>query len=96
MAIRLHMPSPEDRFDARVEHTAYVIIREMVRDDCRSGASIDMAREGSRFVIEIVRDGAMPAELVLLEDRVGAVGGQLHLEEPAQGLIRLRAELPCG
>ena len=74
VAIRLHMPSPEDRFDARIEHTAYVIIREMVRDDCRSGASIDMARDGSRFVVEIVRDGAMPAELVLLEDRVGAVG----------------------
>ena len=96
VAIRLHMPSPEDRFDARIEHTAYVIIREMVRDDCRSGASIDMARDGSRFVVEIVRDGAMPAELVLLEDRVGAVGGQLHLEEPAQGVTRLRAELPCG
>jgi signal transduction histidine kinase len=96
VAIRLHMPSPEDRFDDRVEHTAYVIIREMVRDDCRSGASIDMARDGSRFVVEIVRDGGMPAELVLLEDRVGAVGGQLHLEEPAQGVTRLRAELPCG
>ena len=26
----------------------------------------------------------MPAELVLLEDRVGAVGGQLHLEGPAK------------
>ena len=76
VAIRLHMPSPEDRFDARVEHTAYVIIREMVRDDCHSGASIDMGRDGGRFMwIEIVRDGAMPAELVLLEDRVGAVGG---------------------
>ena len=47
-----------------------------------------MGRDGGRFVVEIVRDGAMPAELVLLEDRVGAVGGQLHLEEPAQGVTR--------
>lgn len=93
--IRLRMSSPEDRLDPQVEHTAYVIIREMVRDERRSRASIDLVRDGSRFVVEIVRNGGMPAELVLLEDRVGAVGGELRLEEPTKGVTRLRAELPC-
>ena len=89
------MPSPEERFGHQVEHAAYVIIREMVRAERCSGASIDIVRDGSRFVVEIVRNGGMPAELVLLEDRVGAVGGELRLEEPTKGVTRLRAELPC-
>ena len=94
--IRLHMPSPTERFGHQVEHAAYVIIREMVRAERCSGASIDIVRHGSRFVMEIVRNGGMPAELVLLEDRVGAVGGELHWEQPTQGVTHVRAELPCG
>jgi signal transduction histidine kinase len=93
--IRLRMPSPENRFDPPIEHTAYVVVREMVRDEGGRGISIDVQRVGSRFVVEIVREGGIPAELVLLEDRVGAVGGELRLDEPTPGVTRVRAELPC-
>jgi signal transduction histidine kinase len=95
VAVRLRRPVPEGRLDAPVETAAYMIIREMTGDARRGWISVDTRREGDRLVLEVTGDGGPPAELVYLEDRVGAVGGSLRLEPPAEGVTCLRAELPC-
>ena len=94
--LRLESPLPEGRLDPPVETVAYLIIREMLRGERSSWASVRTAREPDQLVLEVMGDGGPPAELVLLEDRVGAVGGRLRLERPADGGTRLRAELPCA
>jgi signal transduction histidine kinase len=96
VALRLERPLPEDRLDPQVESAAYLVVREMVRDGRRTWSSVDARREGDHLVLEVAGDGGPPDEFVLLEDRVGAVGGGLELGPPAQGVTRLRAELPCG
>jgi signal transduction histidine kinase len=96
VALRLERPLPEERLDPQVESAAYLVVREMVRDGRRTWSSVDARREGDHLVLEVAGDGGPPDEFVLLEDRVGAIGGGLELGPPAQGVTRLRAELPCG
>jgi signal transduction histidine kinase len=67
----------------------------MAADERRGWTAVEARREGDRLVLEVSSDGGPPAELVHLEDRVGAVGGSLRLERPADGVTCLRAELPC-
>jgi signal transduction histidine kinase len=95
VTVRLRSPLPEGRLDAPVETAAYTVVREMAGGEQRDWISIDTRREGDRLVLEVTGDGGPPAELVHLEDRVGAVGGSLGLEPPAEGVTCLRAELPC-
>jgi len=95
VAVRLRRPVPEARLDAPVETAAYMVIREMAGDERRGWISINTRREGDRLILEVTGDGGPPAELVHLEDRVGAAGGSLGLEPPAEGVTCLRAELPC-
>ena len=94
--LRLESPLPDERLDPPVETAAYLVIHEMVRDERRRWTSIDTIREGGRLVLEVAGDGRPPAELVHLEDRIGAVGGQLRLDGSTEGVTRLRAELPCA
>jgi signal transduction histidine kinase len=96
VSLRLDGPLPEERLDAPIETAAYLLIREMTRDDGRRWTSIGTAYDAGQLVLEVTGDGEPPAELVNLEDRVGAVGGLLRLERTGEGGIRLRAELPCG
>lgn len=95
VAVRLRCRLPEDRLNAPVETAAYMVVREMVADERRGWTAVAARREGHRLVLEVSGDGGPPAELVHLEDRVGAVGGSLRLERPADGVTCLRAELPC-
>jgi signal transduction histidine kinase len=95
VAVRLRCRLPEDRLNAPVETAAYMVVREMAADERRAWAAVDARREGDRLVLDVSGDGGPPAELVHLEDRVGAVGGSLRLERGADGVTCLRAELPC-
>ena len=72
-----------------------MVIREMAGDDAAPLGAVDAHRDGDRLVLEVSGDGGPPAEVVHLEDRVGAVGGRLRLERRAEGVTCLRAELPC-
>ncbi len=96
VAVRLRCRIPEDRFDAPVETAAYMVVREMAADERRGWTAVDARREGDRLVLEVSGDGGPPAEVIHLEDRVGAVGGSLGLARRADGVTCLRAELPCA
>ena len=89
--LRFEGPIPEERFDPPLEAAAYLVVREVARD----GGAIRVAREDGTLVIGASVNQVDPGGLVHLEDRVGAVGGTLHVERTSAQRTRLRVELPC-
>jgi hypothetical protein len=85
----------DTRFSAAVEAGAYVTVDEAIRDAAlRRATAIDVsaAVHDGRLVITADDDGApRDSSLVHLADRVGALGGGLHLAPTT-----LRAEIPCA
>jgi signal transduction histidine kinase len=94
--LRLEATLPRERFEPPVEAAAYLVVHEMVRDERRGWASVALSEEEDRLVLDVAGEGEPPADLQHLEDRVGAVGGDLRTDTPAAGVTRLRAELPCA
>ena len=51
---------------------------------------------GDRLRIQVEIDGAAGVpELIGLDDRVGAAGGSIAVDDSMPGALRLLAELPC-
>jgi signal transduction histidine kinase len=94
--LRLEANLPRERLEPPVEAAAYLVVREMARDERRGWASVAVSDAGGRLVLDVAAEGDAPAELQHLEDRVGAVGGDLRTETTAAGVTRLRAQLPCA
>jgi signal transduction histidine kinase len=100
----MHMP--QGRFPNPVEAAAYFVIAEttgyMATLDAASGVTVDVQHDGGRLVIEVTEDAAgspgpeLDARFTGLADRVGAVGGQLRVEQAASGGVTIGAEMPCG
>ncbi|WP_353940951.1 histidine kinase [Streptomyces sp. HUAS MG91] len=94
------------RYDPLVETTAYFTVCEALSNAAKhAGAravSVSARQEGDRLVVETVDDGvggvdtAHGTGLRGLADRLAAVDGVLHIDSPAGGGTRIRAELPCG
>jgi signal transduction histidine kinase len=83
------------RLDASVEAATYFVVAETLRRSRRTPQRVYVARTGLRVVVETVAD--LPAsELVHLKDRVGAAGGVLEIARRADGMLSIRAELPCA
>jgi signal transduction histidine kinase len=93
LPVELDAAAPE-RQPPAVETTTYVTVADGIDDAKRRGATflaICVERENGRLVVTAEDDGAQrSARLPALADRVGAVGGSLHL-----GANTLRAEIPC-
>ena len=54
-------------------------------------------REGEgRLVVEIAATGTLEDDLTDLEDRIGALDGELTVERSAGDRLAVRAEVPCG
>jgi signal transduction histidine kinase len=95
----------EGRLPARVEATAYFVTCEGLANVTKHAratkASVCIARRNGLLAVEISDDGVGGARsfensgLSGLADRVEALGGTLHVESPAGGGTRLRAEIPC-
>ena len=83
------------RYAPAVETTAYVAVLEAIDDAASRSASfadVRVRRRDDRLVVTVDDDGrARASELTRLEDRVGALGGRLELDQRA-----LRAEIPCA
>ncbi|HYN52961.1 MAG TPA: histidine kinase [Thermoleophilaceae bacterium] len=94
--LRLDGPLPDERLDPPAATAAYLVIRGMANDERRHWTSVAGAKKDGRLVVQVAGDGGPPADLVYLQDRVGAVGGELTAEGPSEGVTRLRAELPCA
>jgi PAS domain S-box-containing protein len=93
-----------ERHDANVEATAYYVVSEALANVAKhaeaSNASVRVAEEDDRLVVEIADDGRGTADASLgtgllgLADRVAALGGLLTVDAvPGRGTT-IRAEIP--
>jgi signal transduction histidine kinase len=94
--LRIERPLPQERLEPAVESAAYLVVREMVRGRRRGWTSIWATHEHNGLLVEVAAGGGPPADVLHLEDRVGAVGGRLQVERTAGEGTRVRAELPCA
>jgi signal transduction histidine kinase len=94
------------RLPESLEVAAFYLVSEALANVAKhaeaSGATVDLSRDGSLLVVEVVDDGVGGADetrgsgLRGLADRVEALGGRLRVWSPAGRGTRLRAEIPCA
>ena len=85
---------PGDRLGSSVEAAAYFVVSEAVRRDAAGPLKVFVARRDSRLVVEVEGDRA-PAEIIGLQDRVGALDGSVTVVRGPGGRATIRAEIPC-
>jgi signal transduction histidine kinase len=85
---------PDERLGSSVEAAAYFVVSEAVRRGAASTLKVSAERRNGRLVVEVEGDSA-PAEIIELEDRVGALDGSVAVVHGPDGRAKLRAEIPC-
>ncbi len=85
---------PGERLGSSVEAAAYFVVSETVRQPAAGTLKVSVARRDSRLVVEVEGDGA-PAEIVGVQDRVGALDGSVTVVRGPGGRGTIRAEIPC-
>jgi signal transduction histidine kinase len=93
--LRIESLTPE-RQPQDVETAAYFLIAEVARRGHLDRATVRAVSEEGQLRVEIVADGELDANLVDLEDRIGALDGSLVVDRSAGGTLTIRAEMPCG
>ncbi|TML69806.1 MAG: hypothetical protein E6G13_09320 [Actinobacteria bacterium] len=98
--------SLEERLHERLEVVAYYVVSEslvnIAKHACATRATVAVAREDGRMVVEVVDDGIGGADTERgsgirgLADRVEAVGGRLRVWTPHGGGTRVKADVPCA
>jgi signal transduction histidine kinase len=93
----------EQRLPPPVEAAGYFLIteaRDLAAQAGAKGVTVDAEHASDRLIVTItgyvsaVRE--LEAGLSDVMDRVGALGGQLRVEDIADGTITIRAEIPCA
>ena len=87
---------PVERFVPAVEETAYFAIASLAEQWSPEPIGLTSARDGERLVIDLRTSAPPPADLVHVEDRVGALGGALAVGHAPGVETRVTVELPCG
>jgi signal transduction histidine kinase len=97
---------PEARLPASVESAAYFLIAEVAGPVAvhagATKAAVDAKVVGDSLLITVSADGAdlfdseLEGRFIDLEDRVGALGGQLRIEHDEPRRITVLAEIPCA
>lgn len=85
---------PGERLGSSAEAAAYFVVSEAVRQAASSTLKVSVARSDGRLVVEVEGDSA-PAELVGVQDRVGALDGSVTIMRGPGGRATIRAEIPC-
>jgi signal transduction histidine kinase len=96
---------PPQRFPGPAEAAGYFLIAEATELIAAlpgaGDAAVDVKRDGSTLAIQITgRAAAGPSQqmetgLADAADRVGALGGYLHVHPAPGGVTMIRAEIPC-
>ncbi|MBX5440138.1 MAG: hypothetical protein IRZ32_01280 [Solirubrobacteraceae bacterium] len=99
-------PLPDQRLPSPVEAAAYFVVSEALANVAKyagaTHATVRVAREDDRAVVEVVDDGvggADPAQgtgLRGLAERVAALDGRLEIVSPTGCGTVVRADLPCA
>jgi signal transduction histidine kinase len=106
LPLLVELDVPERRWPAAVEAAAYFVVAEaltnVVKHAEANAASVRVADEGDRLVVEVADDGrggataAAGRGLAGMQDRVAALGGTLAVESAPGAGTRLRATLPLS
>jgi signal transduction histidine kinase len=86
---------PEARCAPLVESAGYSVVLETASAAMGRLAVAASSADG-RLVIETEARGLDGFDLVDLQDRVAAVGGEIGVERAANGVVTIRVDLPCG
>jgi signal transduction histidine kinase len=93
----------QQRLPPPVEAAGYFLIAEATHLAAQAGATgvtMEAEQADDRLIVTIAADGASGRELAPglsdVSDRVGAMGGQLRVEDTADGAVSIRAEIPCA
>jgi signal transduction histidine kinase len=97
---------PEERLPEAVELAAYFVVAEALTNVAKyakaSHATVDVARENGRLVVEVADDGIGGADpdhgsgLRGLADRIAVLEGRLEIESERGRGTTIRARIPCG
>ena len=87
---------PDVRFDPPIEAAAYLVVALAIGQPAVSRATVVARRVDDRLAVEVVTNSVDPTMITDLEDRVGALDGTLIVDADGGGMVRLRAEIPCG
>jgi signal transduction histidine kinase len=87
---------PEERFAAAVETAAYALVAEAA-GAASPALAVSARRSDGLLAVEVEASSIDGLDLVILEDRIGALDGRLAVttDGPERG-VTIRAELPCG
>ena len=80
--------------DDKLTRRSQEALSEAVRQAAASTLKVSVARYGTRLMVEVEGDGA-PAEIVGVQDRVGALDGSVTVVRGPGGRATIRAEIPC-
>jgi signal transduction histidine kinase len=85
---------PDERLGSSAEAAAYFVVSEALRQAASSTLQVSVARREGRLVVEVEGGGA-PAEIIGVQDRVGALDGTVTIGRGPGGRATIRAEIPC-
>jgi signal transduction histidine kinase len=83
-----------ERRPAAVEAAAYFLVAEVVKRST-SSVAVNIRCAAGRLLVEIDSAANLDGDLVDLEDRIGALDGELSVARPP-GRTTVRAEIPCA
>ena len=75
---------------------AYFLVAEIVKRTVTEAVTVRASRCNGRLLIEIESAETLDDDFVELEDRIGALDGELTVVAEPPGHTTVRAELPCG
>ena len=87
---------PEERLEPAVEAAAYFLVAEVVRRARDAPVTVCATRSDGRLLVELRAAVAADGELIELEDRIGALDGELSVQRTPAGMTTILAEVPCG
>ena len=89
-------PVPRERLAPPVEAAAYFLVAEVLKRSRARRVAVSAELSDGRLVVEIAATGSLEDDLTDLEDRIGALDGELTVERSASDRLAVRAEVPCG
>jgi signal transduction histidine kinase len=87
---------PHKRLAPAVEAGAYFLVAEIVKRPNTEAITVRAIESNGHLRIEIEKAGMLDDDLVDVEDRIGALDGELTILTVRPGHTTVRAELPCA
>jgi signal transduction histidine kinase len=87
---------PTERLAPAVEAGAYFLVAEIIKRGNTEGVTVRASCSNGHLQIEIDSAGTLDDDLVDLEDRIGALDGQLTIVRERPAHTTVHAKLPCA